>query len=143
MKCKRCGCLYNNKKISKKYISKNPELYEKCKDCRKIKKCEFCQKEFYHKQNITCSKVCANKQKELTYMKSCGKPHNFYKGSKSRNKWEKSLLEKEGITNVFQRESVKKKSKQTLIEKYGVTHISKNEKIKKQKNRKLKKKIKR
>ena len=139
MECERCGCLYTNKKISKKRIDKNPKLYNKCKDCRKIKNCEFCNKEFKHYQNRTCSKLCANKLKEISYIKSCGKPHNFYKNSISRNNWENKLLEKEGIVNVFQRESVKEKSRKTLMEKYGVSHISKNEKIKAQKIQKIKK----
>jgi hypothetical protein len=43
---------------------------------------------------------------------------------------EKSLLEKYGITNVFQRKDVKQKCKFTLIKRYGVDNISKLDSIK-------------
>lgn len=48
-----------------------------------------------------------------------GYEHNFQKNSSSRIKWEKRLLEEEGITNVFQRDLVKKKSQESIIKKYG------------------------
>ena len=61
------------------------------------------------------------KRKE-TNLERYGCPHNFCKESESRKKWEQRLLEKEGITNVFQRKDVQEKSKQTLLKKYGVEH---------------------
>lgn len=57
---------------------------------------------------------------EETNLERTGFRHNFCKQSPSRKKWEQRLLEEEGITNVFQREEVKKKSAETLIKKYGV-----------------------
>lgn len=56
------------------------------------------------------AKICRKKVKH----------HNFSKNHPSRKRWEKRLLKEEGITNVFQRESVKRKSVQTLLKKYGV-----------------------
>jgi hypothetical protein len=85
---------------------------------------------------------CANKLKELSFLKSCGTTHNFSKKSKSRIQWESKLLMDEGIINVFQREEVKEKSKKTLKKKYGVEHISKSDEIKKRKTKKLKEKLK-
>lgn len=48
----------------------------------------------------------------------------------SRKKWEDRILKEEGITNVFQRESVKIKCKNSVLAKYGVDHPSKSEEIK-------------
>ena len=59
-----------------------------------------------------------NKAKQ-TYLKHYGCEHNFCKNSESRKEWEQRLLDTEGITNVFQRESVKQKSKETLLKNYG------------------------
>lgn len=58
-----------------------------------------------------------NKRKNTSYLKT-GFEHNFCKEHPSRQKWQKRLLEEEGITNVFQRDSVKEKSIQTLLTKY-------------------------
>ncbi len=61
-----------------------------------------------------------NKEKvEKTNIERYGEPHNFCKNHPSRKKWEKRLLEEEGITNVFQRESVISQIKETMINKYG------------------------
>ena len=57
-----------------------------------------------------------NKAKQ-TYLKHYACEHNFCKNSESRKEWEQRLLDTEGITNVFQRESVKHKSKETLLKK--------------------------
>jgi len=140
--CKRCNREYEISMISKKYIDKEPNRYEYCTNCRKYKKCEYCNKEFKHKQNRTCSMDCANKLKELSFLKSCGTIHNFSKNSTSRKQWENKLLINEGIINVFQRSEVKEKSKKRIKEKYGVDHISKNDEIKKIKNKKIKEKLK-
>lgn len=133
--CKRCDKEYNNDMIPFRFLSKNIEKYKLCADCRKYKLCKNCNKEFNHHQNQTCSKKCAQELKEKSWMKSCGAKHNFYKNSKSRIKWESDLLSEEGITNVFQRESVKEKSKISIIEKYGVDNISKSSHIKERKNK--------
>lgn len=140
--CKRCNKEYDISMISKKYIDKDPDKYEYCGDCRKYRTCEYCSNEFKHKQNRTCSMECSKRLKELSFLKSCGTTHNFFKNSSSRKEWEARLLKDDGITNVFQREDVKQKSKKTLNKKYGVDHISKNEDIKKIKNKKIKEKIK-
>lgn len=54
-----------------------------------------------------------------THFERYGIEHNFKKEAKSRKKWEKRLFEKEGITNVFQREDVKNKSIETFLNKYS------------------------
>jgi hypothetical protein len=124
--CKRCHCIYTNKLyISEKSFNKNIDLYTSlCIDCRKIKECKNCSKEFKHYQNQTCSKKCAEELKVKSYIKSCGSPHNFCKNSKSRKNWELRLLEDEGITNVFQREEVKEKLRNTMNERYGTWYSS-------------------
>jgi hypothetical protein len=137
MICKRCSSEYRIDMIQKKYIDKNPEKYKICSECRKFRICEYCDTEFKHRQNRTCSVECSKKQKEISFIKSCGTPHNFYKDSSSRKKWEDRLLNEEGISNVFQRESVKEFAKKTLLERYGVDHISKNNDIKIQKREKV------
>jgi hypothetical protein len=139
MKCKKCGTEFENKYVSKKFLDKNKEKYENCKECRKIKKCKFCEKEFKHHQNQTCSKECAEGLKKKTLLKSCGNTHNFHRDSKSRKKWEKKLKDEKGIVNIFQLDSVKEKIKKTNLEKYGVENPSQSEVIKKKKRNTLKK----
>ncbi len=140
--CKRCKIEFNNKNVAIKFINKNPEKYELCTDCRKIKICKNCGCEFKHHQNQTCSKKCANELKEKSWMESCGTKHNFCKNSKSRLKWENELFENEGINNVFQRDVVKEKSKKTILKKWGVDSISKSEFIKNKKQETFKKTLK-
>jgi G:T-mismatch repair DNA endonuclease (very short patch repair protein) len=62
---------------------------------------------------------------KATNLKNYGYEHNFCKDHPSRKKWEKRLLDEEGIVNVFQRAEVKEKISKTLIEKYGVESPSK------------------
>ena len=54
-------------------------------------------------------------------------------------KTKKNNLEKWGVENVFQLESVKEKTKKTVKEKWGVEYISQNEEVKKKINRDYKK----
>lgn len=75
------------------------------------------------------SKQVKNKRKQ-TNLEKYGFEHNFCKDHPSRKAWEKRLLEEEGITNVFQRESVKAKAMETMIEKYGVMHPAQSEAFK-------------
>lgn len=63
---------------------------------------------------------------ESTMMEHFGCKHNFDKECESRKKWEKRLLETEGITNVFQRKDVIEKIKKTLREKYTEEEIYQN-----------------
>ena len=69
-------------------------------------------------------------KRKNTNLEKYGFEHNFCKDHPSRKKWEKRLLEEEGITNVFQRESVKQKTIETLITKYGVEHAAQYEAFK-------------
>jgi len=136
--CKRCDKIYNNNMILIKYQLKDVEKYKLCTDCRKYRLCKNCGNEFKHHQNQTCSKKCTIELKEKSWLESCGTKHNFYKNSISRIEWENELLTKEGITNVFQRNSVKEKSKNTIVEKYGVDNVSKLSYIKDKKGETLK-----
>lgn len=133
MICSRCGLKFNNNKVPNKFLVTDPIRYLNCKDCRKFRICRNCGIEFNHHQNQTCSIRCAKELKEKSWMESCGAKHNFAKNSKSRMEWEKEILVKEGITNVFQREDVKEKSKSTIISKFGVDNISKLDSIKEKK----------
>lgn len=72
--------------------------------------------DYSHKKSVN-AKSTKDKRKK-TSLKKYGSEHNFCKNHPSRQEWEKRLLKEEGITNVFQRESVKKKSLQTIIKKY-------------------------
>lgn len=64
------------------------------------------------------AKASDNKRRK-TNIEKYGHGHNFCRNHPSRKEWENKLLKEEGITNVFQRESVKKKLRKTLLEKYG------------------------
>lgn len=141
MICKRCEVNYNIENISKKYVEKDPAKYELCVDCRKFRLCKFCQKEFKHHQNQTCSIECSKKMKEITNIKSGGEKHNFCRNSEHRKKWQKKLLLTEGISNVFQREDVKNKIKNKNIINYGVDNPSKSDIIKSKKQQTLSKTI--
>lgn len=59
------------------------------------------------------------RRREESSIKNTGVKHNFCRNHPSRVKWQNRLLEEEGITTVFQRESVKEKIVETFIEKYG------------------------
>lgn len=59
-----------------------------------------------------------NKRKQKN-LEKYGVEHNFSKNHPSRLEWEERLFKEEGITNVFQRDSVKEKSIDTIIKKYG------------------------
>lgn len=69
-------------------------------------------------------------KRKQTNLEKYGSAHNFCKDHPSRKAWEKRLLEEEGITNVFQRDSVKLKAMETMIEKYGVKHPAQSEAFK-------------
>lgn len=75
------------------------------------------------------SDVVKNKRKQ-TNLDKYGCEHNFSKNHPSRIKWESRLLEEEGITNVFQRESVKEKITESLLSRYNVTSAAKCENFK-------------
>jgi very-short-patch-repair endonuclease len=117
--------------MSTKRLEINLDVYSKhCASCRTYKICPVCKLEFNHYQNQTCSNECSSKLKRETYIQSTGKPHNFCKGSSSRSKWESNMLEEHGISNIFQREDIKRKLKDTWTTKYGVDNPSKSEEIK-------------
>jgi very-short-patch-repair endonuclease len=139
--CEKCGIEYENSKyLNKKKIKENRERYlHTCSDCRKIKKCENCGSEFKHHQNKTCSRKCAKELKEKSYLISQGTSHNFSKNAKSRIKFEDKLKSEEGISNVFQRETVKDSISKTMVSRYGVDNISKDQDIKARKKETLSK----
>jgi len=66
-----------------------------------------------------------------------GAPHNFSKNSKSKIKMQLELLENEGISNVFQRDTVKDSIEATMLARYGVDNISKSDDIKTKKKETL------
>lgn len=123
--CKNCTREF---RTNKKNIS-NPK-FEYCSVCRKHhKNCEVCGKEIFI-QARTCSSKCAYELRKTSWRQSCGSDHNFSKDSSSRKKWEFELKKTEGISNVFQRESVKEQIKKTWISNYGVDNPSKSNLIK-------------
>lgn len=125
--CENCGLEFNPSSRHKH----DDHIY--CSVCRKYhKNCEICGKEIFV-QARTCSRKCAYELRKKSWEKSCGAPHNFSKHSLSRKKWEEKLLEEEGITNVFQRESVKNKCKDSIMKRFGVDHPSKSNEIKSKK----------
>jgi G:T-mismatch repair DNA endonuclease (very short patch repair protein) len=65
----------------------------------------------------------ARQRAKDTHLDKYGSPHNFCADHPSRHEWEARLLEEEGITNVFQRESVKEKIKQSYEERYGTRNL--------------------
>ena len=84
----------------------------------------------FKENNIDTSSKRANnsaiskEKREKTNLELYGSRHNFCKDHPSRKEWEERLLKEEGITNVFQRESVKQKSMETMLFKYGVEHAA-------------------
>ena len=81
-------------------------------------------------RNISESKTERQKQKQTaTSIENTGHPHNFSKNHPSRIKWESEMLEKESISNVFLRSSVKERIKSTFLERFGVDHPMKCEEI--------------
>ena len=110
-------CIICNKLRHK---SKDPEL---CSNClRQKKNCTHCNI-IHYRQGVTCSNICAYELKKQSWMNSCGTPHNFSKKSNSRLKWEKRILDEEGISNIFQRDSVKRKIVDTIISRFGVDNV--------------------
>jgi len=85
---------------------------------------------FYKKENESICCECGNptsfKSLKDGYSKTC----NVSCSNKYRNKL---LLEKFGVVNNFQLESVKNKSKETVKEKYGVENVSQHNLIKQKK----------
>lgn len=104
--------LYFNEKYKEHLFSKIPDSF-----FRKIVK-EKLNSYYRNLKDSTRTKKSRDKYKE-TMLDKYGYSHNFNKGCESRLKWEKRLLEEEGITNVFQRESVKEKITESLLKKYG------------------------
>lgn len=125
-----------NFKVWKKNYEKYPDFYKSIKSYkdRYKNKCFVCGKE-YSNFSMCCSKNCSNKMKEETTLETTGAKHNLSKHSISRKNMMKSLNEKYGIENVFQRNDVKEKLKETWLVKYGYTNPSKADfiKIKKRK----------
>lgn len=62
-------------------------------------------------------------KKSQTLFERTGVTHNFCFNSPSRIAWQERLLQEEGITNVFQREAVKRKSAATIVKKYSVEQV--------------------
>jgi len=69
------------------------------------------------KQSSNNQKTKLKRKKYNTEKYGC--EHNFCRDHPSRKEWEKKMFNEEGITNVFQRESVKQKSIETIIKRYG------------------------
>jgi len=90
--------------------------------------------EFFHMFNIDVSiksvMKITNERRRNTNMEKYGQEHNFCKEHPSRKQWEERLFKEEGITNVFQRDSVKEQIKKTLIENYGTSVPYRCEEIK-------------
>jgi len=122
--CKNCGLTYST--------YKNDAKYDYCCTCRKYhKNCEVCGKEIFV-QARSCSKECAYELRKASWLKSCGTIHNMCKNSTSRIKWQKEMLESEGITNIFQRDTIKEKIKKTFKERYGFEYLSQSLEIQKE-----------
>lgn len=61
-------------------------------------------------------------ERAQTNLDRTGYRHNFCKDSPSRLAWQTRLKEEEGISNVFQRQSVKDSIQESYMIKYGVKH---------------------
>jgi len=79
------------------------------------------------KINLSCDKCSV--EKTITYKSytSYGYTNGDYLCRKC--KLEKNNMEKYGVVNVFQLESVKQKSKETILDKYGVENVSQSSEI--------------
>ena len=104
--------IYINKKYDSILFSKIPDSFIRTL----IKK--YFPDDYRDVKSSTNTKKIKQKY-ENTMLEHFGCKHNFQKECSSRKEWEKRLFEEEGITNVFQRESVKEKALQTLLKKYN------------------------
>lgn len=68
----------------------------------------------------TANSKRTKEKKAKTMLKRYGVEHNLHSDSPIRKQMVSDLVEKYGVTNVFQLDSVKEKSRVTLKEKYGV-----------------------
>lgn len=82
-----------------------------------------------NKNNIKLRNISESRQLERQRLKGFetnnlryGVPHNLCKNHPSRIIWQARLLKEEGITNVFQRDSVKQKLIESCLSRYGVEH---------------------
>lgn len=70
------------------------------------------------RKKLSLSAKQCNGKRMQTCIDRSGYSHNFNKNCSSRKLWENRLLVEEGITNVFQRKSVKEKALKTFLQKY-------------------------
>lgn len=122
--------LYCNKKISANDISKQLNFGSASTVINMLKKYDIPTRDISEATKLDNVKI----KKEKTNLRKHGSSHNFNKDHPSRIKWQKRLLDEEGITSVFQREDVKRKS---VISLYN----NGNNKIPKDKEGKTKSKI--
>lgn len=108
--------LYIDKSMSLPEIKNYFELNSVSTIHKKLK--EFCLNIRTVEESINLDKIKLKKRKNS--IRKSGFPHSFCKEHPSRKKWEKRLLDEEGITNVFQRPEVKEKTRKTILKKYGV-----------------------
>lgn len=130
-----------------RFIVKNIKEPILCKWCGNL----FPQKKLENSQFKTyCSLKCANSDHETRLMKmqeTCNQRYgvknpmhveNFR--SKCTESSKKSVMEKYGVSNIFQTQETKDKIKKTYLENYGVDHPMKSTEIQeKQKNKIYKK----
>ena len=71
-----------------------------------------------NRKSLSETALLSESKRIQTRLDKYGYSHNFDKGCKSRVEWETKLFNEEGITNVFQRQSVKDKSLKTFLDRY-------------------------
>ncbi len=103
--------LYINKQMSAVDIQKFFKLKTYALIYQKLK-------EFDIEVNFKDSAKKCKAKREKTNLERYGTHHNFCKNSLSRKTWEEKLFKEEGISNVFQRKTVKEKIRNTMVEKY-------------------------
>ena len=108
--------LYRNKGMSAYAIAKELDISNAGTIISRLKKFGVQTRNVKESTQMPDSKS----RRAKTNLKKFGAENVFCRESTNRQKWEKRLFEEEGITNVFQRKSVKIKSTKTMLKKYGV-----------------------
>lgn len=94
---------------------------------------EMCEKYDIKLPTMCQAAILSKKDKEKTLQERYGIKHPMQKGSIFEQKRNNTVVEKYGVSNVFELECVKEKSKNTFLSKYGVPYMPIQSK--KQKNR--------
>ena len=125
IKCDYCGKeLPRNKRsriLSNKNIDKDSCDQKSCKKNKKIEINEFLKKSKIHQEKM--KEVIAVRKRKNLEKHGC---ENYFSSEEFKNKRNKSLLKKYGVTSLFLNQEILERYKATCIERYGVDNYAKH-----------------